>query len=147
MIRRTAGSVGAAVLAVTLLAGCATGPSDEDRASWDEWARGLTGAGGSSIGGRMTAEPADGEGTRLDFAAPTAVRAVELRCIGSDRARFTLHYEGTAGQASATQDIVCHGGDPRTPIAVPTSVGSLSALTATATSPDGEGAWVVIPQR
>ncbi|WP_336631544.1 MULTISPECIES: hypothetical protein [unclassified Microbacterium] len=146
MIRRTAGIAAAAVLTATLLAGCASGPTDEDRAGWDDWARQLTGANGMGVSGRMAVEVGDDDGVRMDLASPTATDAVELRCIGADRARFTLHYEGTGGEASATQDIVCHNGDPRTPIAIPTSVGSLSALTAVATSPDGEGVWVVLPQ-
>jgi len=90
---------------------------------------------------------ASAPGVSFDPATPTTYSAVELRCKGTDSARFTLRYTGTDDEITATQDIVCHDGGLLTPIAVPTSLGALTAFEASATSPDGEGYWVAILQK
>jgi hypothetical protein len=122
------------VLGVASLSGCGTsGPDDADRAAWQTWADGLL-DGRDGVSGMMVADASDA-GIRMDFPSPQPVTAVELRCIGADDA------------VTATQDIVCHDGGLLTPIAVPTSLGALTAFEASATSPDGEGYWVAIPQQ
>lgn len=86
------------------------------------------------------------KGIRQDFPSPTPFSAVELRCKGTDRASFTLSYTGALSSVTTTQEIVCHDGGLLTPIAIPTAVGDLTAFAADATSPNGEGYWVAIPQ-
>ena len=138
----------ATVVSVALLGGCASeGPTDAQRHSWSDWANEIVEASGGGVGAVMSPD-ASGEGVRQDFASPQKLTSVELRCIGADRATFTLHYTSADGSVTTlTQDIVCQDGAYRTPIAVPTAVGELSAFAATATSPDGEGYWLAIPQQ
>lgn len=151
MPRRSRSTLTAAVavslIGMGVLSGCAGGASDAERAAQVTWAEDLVAA--SSDGGAQGAMSADSsaDGVPLDFAEPVKFSAVELRCTGTDSARFTVHYTGTDDAVTVTQDIVCQDGGLRTPIAIPLSVGELTALSATVTSPDGEGRWVVIPQR
>ena len=143
--RAVAALIAASALAMGVLSGCSTGPTDQDRADWVAWGDALI-ADGGGMGGPVASDAAD-EGIRLEFASPERFTAVELRCIGTDRAQFTLRYTGTADSQTLTQEVVCHDGGLLTPIAIPTTVGDLTAFAATATSPDGEGYWVAIPQR
>lgn len=150
----------ASAAALALLSGCAplAGPTDEDRAAWQEWFQTSTDASDGNTAGAMFSS-ADSDagagadssgdatvGVRLDFASPQTFSAVELRCIGADRGHFTLTYTGTGGSTTLTQDIVCHGGGLRTPIAIPTASQTLTAFTADASSSGGEGYWVAILQ-
>ncbi len=147
--RLVAAPLVAAGLLAALLTACAPAQPAEDDSALSAWADEVIAAGGGSDGmaGTMS-EDASTEGIRQDFAAPTALTSVELRCRGTDRAAFTLRYTGTDGAVTQiTQDIVCADGAYRTPIAVPTAVGELAAIAANATSPDGQGYWVAIPQR
>lgn len=137
------------LIAVALLSGCAAssgGSPDEDRAALASWGDDLISASSGGMGGTMVAD-ASGPGTPFDLDTPTRYSAVELRCKGTDSARFTLRYTGTEDAVTATQDIVCHDGGMLTPIAIPTSLGELTAFEASVTSPDGEGYWVAIPQK
>lgn len=133
--------------AVALLAGCAPlgGPSDDDRATWAQWYDEAAGA-GDSVGGTFEGADADDDGTRIAFESPETYRSVELRCIGSDRATFTLTYTGTAGTSTLAQEIVCHDGGLLTPIAIPTELQELTAFEASAASSDGVGYWVATLQ-
>ncbi|GAA3030528.1 hypothetical protein [Microbacterium dextranolyticum] len=139
--------IAASVAPLLLLAGCATGPTDADRAGWQEWFQGISAAaGGTSAAGMLSTSDDPAEGVTADFAAPGHYTSVELRCIGADRAQFSLTYRTASGETSVTQEIVCHGGAPLTPIAIPTGAQDLVSFTARASSPDGAGAWVAIPQ-
>jgi len=129
-----------AVVVTSALASCSAGPSDADRATWDDWAATIVDASdGTAISGSFEGAW-DAEPATLDLGTPTAYGSVELRCIGTDRASFTVSYVGE-GTANAKQDIVCQDGAPRTPIAIPTGVGALSSLSVHATSADGLGTW------
>lgn len=128
------------------LTACTGGPTEQDRAEWSEWAAQVVAAAPAAalsgqMGGSDGAPP-----SQADLATPARFGSVELRCIGADRAAFTLSYTGTAGSLTTTQDIVCHGGERLTPVAVPTDLGELTAFGATASSPDGEGSWVAALQ-
>lgn len=145
-MRAQTGSAALIAAAVIGLAGCAGSPaSSEEQSGAAEWGAGILDASDGGVGGVM-GQDADG-GVRMDFPSPEAFGAVELRCKGTDRAQFTLRYTGTGSSLETTQDIVCHDGGLLTPIAIPTDVGDLTAFEATATSPDGVGYWVAIPQR
>lgn len=133
------------VLAVGLLAGCAAPVPAQDTAALSDWGELIIDASGGGMGGMMSTD-ASAEGIRMDFPTPTAFASVELRCKGADRASFTLRYTGTESSVTTTQEIVCHDGGLLTPIAIPTAVGELTAFAANATSPDGEGYWIAIPQ-
>jgi len=139
-------SVALSAAALVLLAACASSaPSDQERAAWAQWGSDAIAANGVGVGG-VFATDASSEGVTETYPSPQALHAVELRCIGTDRAQFTLSYTGTGESTTVTQDIVCHDGGLLTPIAIPTAVGELTAFTADATSPDGEGYWVALPQ-
>ena len=77
----------------------------------------------------------------VSFAAPTAFQSLELRCIGTDRAEFSLTFVAEGSTIDSRQDIVCQGGASRTAIAVPIAVRDLVSLLVSATSADGEGVW------
>ncbi len=137
----------AAAASALMLAGCSSGPSGEDRAAWSAWSDSVIAAAPGATGGGMLAA-VDGEpGVTLRFPSPTAFRAVELRCIGADRAQFALTYTAGGQTLTTSQDIVCQKGALRTPIAIPTAVQSLTAFTVSATSPDGHGMWTAQLQR
>lgn len=145
-MRRRAAVIAGVLLALSLSACATTGPTEADRSSWSGWFTEVTNAGsGNSVGAQLT-DTDGGSAVRMDFDAPTTFTSVELRCIGSDRAAFTLTYTGADETISLTQDIVCHDGEPLTPIALPSSVGALTAFAATATSSDAEGYWVATLQ-
>lgn len=144
--RLAAATVTSAILLAGLLTACGPEQPAEDNAALAAWADEVI-ASGDGMAGTMSAD-ASAEGIRLNFPAPTAFTSVELRCKGTDRAAFTVRYTGADGAVTQiSQDIVCSGGAYRTPIAVPTAVGELTAIAANATSPDGQGYWVAIPQR
>lgn len=157
MLRRPAALL-APLLLVGLLSGCASlsQPTEDDRAAWETWYRaGMDAGDGSAVGGRFAntaaGEASDASGSaadraQVDLDSARTFRSVELRCIGSDRASFTLTYTGSAGSTSTTQELVCHDGAALTPIAVPTALQSLTSFAATATSPDGEGFWTATLQ-
>ena len=144
MNRRLAVAAGA-LLALGLTA-CAGGATEADRSAWSGWFTEVSSAGsGNSVGAQLTDSSA-ASATRIDFADPTTFTSVELRCIGSDRATFTLTYTGEDTTLTLSQDIVCHGGDLLTPIAVPPQVGPLTAFAAAASSAEAEGYWVATLQ-
>lgn len=146
-MRRPLAVTASATLLVALLTACAGGPTEADRSAWSGWFTEITSAAsGDTVGAQLTGVDSGGGATRIDFATPTPYRSVELRCIGSDRAAFTLTYTGADDSVTLTQDIVCHGGEPLTPIALPTSVGPLTAFAAAATSAEAEGYWVATLQ-
>ncbi|WP_298743375.1 hypothetical protein [uncultured Microbacterium sp.] len=139
-------AVAAGTLLALGLAGCTGGPTEADRSAWSGWFTEVSSAGsGNSVGGQVTDSSA-ASATRIDFAEPATFTSVELRCIGSDRAAFTLTYTGADTTLTLSQDIVCHGGEPLTPIAVPAQVGALTAFAAAATSAQAEGYWVATLQ-
>lgn len=145
---------GAAVASVLLLGslagltGCGTtGPSDADRASWQSWAAAIVDSDpDATVSGGFDAN-ADPASATVDFNTPTAFQALELRCIGTDRAEFSLAFVAEDATFDSRQDIVCQGGATRTAIAVPIAVRDLVSLTVTATSADGEGVWTAQLQR
>jgi len=137
----------AAAASVVVLAGCSSGPSDADRAAWTQWADAVISATPDTAGtGQLTAVEG-GVGVTLDFAAATTFRAIELRCIGADRAQFALTYTAGGQTLSTSQDIVCQKGALRTPIAIPSTMKSLTRVTVSATSPDGTGMWTAQLQK
>ncbi|HYP73440.1 MAG TPA: hypothetical protein VEP72_05070 [Microbacterium sp.] len=132
-------AVGLVVVACAL-ASCASGPTDADRAAWDDWASTIVDASdGAALSGSFEGAW-DAEPVTLDLATPEAFGSVELRCIGTERASFTVSYVGE-GTSDAEQDIVCQDGAPRTPIAIPTGVGVLTSMSVHATSSNGLGTW------
>lgn len=145
MLRTTAAMTATLVVAVAM-SGCTTGPSPEERDAWAQWSDGLLSADTPGLGGAMAGDAAEGL-SQLALPSPEVYRAVELRCIGTDGAEFTLSYTGADDSVTTTQEIVCHDGGLLTPIAIPTAVGALEAFGATATSPDGEGEWVALLQK
>ncbi|WP_157553752.1 hypothetical protein [Microbacterium hominis] len=138
--RRRVALVAAAASAVVLV-GCSAGPSDADRAAWSAWSESVIGSAPDTAVGGMLAAVEGGPAATLDFAEPSPFRAVELRCIGADRAQFALVYTAGGQTLSTTQDIVCQQGALRTPIAIPTAVQNLTAVSVSATSPEGTGMW------
>lgn len=144
-VRSVSAALVLGALGLTALAGCAVPEDPAKDAHQSEWMQKVLDAGGHGVGGVMSGETSD-EGVRMEFPTPQKITSVELRCIGTDSASFSLRYTSTDGSVLVlTQDLVCHGGEYRTPIAVPTTVGDLSAFAADATSPDGRGTWVAIP--
>lgn len=146
--RRLAAALLLVAFGAASLAACTPGPTAaEEQATWDAWSTSLLeDAGDAGIGGAFGAAGSDTTST-LNLGGGVTYRAVELRCIGTDRASFTLEYVAGGDTVTSTQEIVCHGGDPRTPIAIPTAVRELDTFTARATSPDGRGRWVALLQR
>ena len=137
-----AGAALASVLLIGTLAGCGTsGPSDADRASWQSWAADIVASAPDAAVSGGFAGTDDQPPTSLDFAEPTAFGSLELRCIGTDRAEFSLHFVADGATIDSRQDIVCQRGASRTAIAVPIAVRELTLLSVSATSADGEGAW------
>lgn len=145
--RRLAAALLLVAVGAASLAACTPGPTAaEEQATWDAWsATLLEDAGDAGAGGVFAAD--ESSSVRLELGGDATYRAVELRCIGTDRASFTLEYVAGGDTITSTQEIVCHGGDPRTPIAIPTAVRELDTFTARATSPDGRGRWVALLQR
>jgi len=146
-MRRLAVALAAVSVAAFALTACSTGPTDEERAAWSGWSEDLVAQSADGGLGGMMVDASDDALSSMDFSEPTTFRAVELRCIGTDRGHFDLRYVGTGGTVETSQDIVCHDGEPLTPIAIPTSVGALTTFEAAASSPDGEGYWAALPQR
>ena len=136
-----AGVAVASVLLVAGLAGCgASGRSDTDRTAWQTWASAIVdSAPDATVSG--TVAGGDQAPETVSFAAPTAFQSLELRCIGTDRAEFSLTFVAEGSTIDSRQDIVCQGGASRTAIAVPIAVRDLVSLLVSATSADGEGVW------
>ena len=136
-----AGVAVASVLLVAGLPGCgASGPSDTDRAAWQTWASAIVdSAPDATVSG--TVAGGDQAPETVSFASPTAFQSLELRCIGTDRAEFSLTFVAEGSTIDSRQDIVCQGGASRTAIAVPIAVRDLVSLSVSATSADGEGVW------
>jgi len=146
-LRRRRLALVVAAASALVLTGCSSGPSDEERAAWTAWSDAIIASTPGPAAGGMLAAVDGGPGSTLDFPTPTAFRAIELRCIGADRAQFALTYTGEGQTLTTSQDIVCQKGALRTPIAIPTAVQALTALTVSATSPDGSGMWTAQLQR
>ncbi len=89
--------------------------------------------------GEITAS--SGGGVTVKLPTVTAFRAIELRCIGADRAEFAITYVAGSSTVGVQQDIVCQKGALRTPIAIPTAMQNLISFTVSATSSDGTGMW------
>lgn len=140
------------VVATAALTACAPpgggAPDAQEQAALKAWADGVVTAAGAGVGvsGSMSTDDAAAP-ARQSFAAPTAFTSVQLRCKGTDRAQFALEYTGAWGTQTLHQEVVCHDGGLLTPIAIPTDVQALTGFAASATSPDGRGYWVAIPQR
>jgi len=137
----------AAAASVVALAGCGSGPSDADRAAWAQWSDAVVASTpGNAAAGQLTAVEG-GVGVTIDFPSATTFRAIELRCIGADRAQFALAYTAGGETLTTSQDIVCQKGALRTPIAIPSAVKSLTSVTVSATSPEGTGMWTAQLQK
>ena len=135
-----------AVAALTACSPAAGASSDEERAALSAWGDDLIAAAGGGVGGEMSVDASASE-VGQDFPSPTDFTSVQLRCKGTDRAQFTLRYTGSWGTQVLTQELVCHDGGLLTPIAIPIDAQQLTRFAASATSPDGQGYWVAIPQQ
>ncbi len=100
-----AGVAVASVLLVAGLAGCgASGPSDTDRTAWQTWASAIVdSAPDATVSG--TVAGGDQAPETVSFASPTEFQSLELRCIGTDRAEFSLTFVAE-GQQDVKGDLV-----------------------------------------
>ena len=130
------------------LTGCAAfAPPPSDDADVQEWMQQQSDEAGENDGvmtGLAGSAPAsDEEGTRMDFASPTDLSAIEFSCFGDDAMSVAISSSsGDQGEGVEIKDLRCD----ESPHRLDKSIGTrdLDSFSANATSAHGYGAWSIV---